>query len=554
MAAAFLLVSTTPSNSWAREPLTDRWVYVAKNIADDKQLAATLEIVDTAAAHGLNGMALSGGFDSLDRASPKFFENLEKLKAHCRERKIEIIPHFMSVGYGGALLGHDPNLAEGLPVRDALFVVKGRQAALVADPPVEIKNGDFERWKDNRFADFNFNDQPGKISFVDQTIFHGGRASIRYQSFENDPVNGHARLLQTVSVHPYRSYAVSLWVKTEDFAGGRFAIQVYAGQRSLTGQEPRLPATSDWRRVNAAFNSMGNSEVRVYAGAWGAKSGKFWIDDMRIEELGLVNVLRRPGTPVRVKSDGSDTVYEEGRDFEKIADPRMRASDPLHEGPPIRLTADSRIKDAERLRVSWYHPVVIGRGQVTACMSEPKVYDIWREQVALLNQHLAPQKYFLSMDEIRAGGTCEACRAQKKTMGEILGACITKQYEMIKAANPKAEVYIWSDMLDPNHNAHGDYYMVEGDFTGSWNHVPKDLIIACWYYKIRETSLQFFSKLGFRTLGAAYYDGDDLENCKGWVAALRATPRAGGIMYTSWQNKYALLGPFGDMLIEEAKK
>jgi len=33
-------------------------------------------------------------------------------------------------------------------------------------------------------------------------------------------------------------------------------------------------------------------------------------------------------------------------------------------------------------------------------------------------------------------------------------------------------------MLDPNHNAHGNYYLVEGDFTGSWRHVLKDLVMA----------------------------------------------------------------------------
>ena len=30
-------------------------------------------------------------------------------------------------------------------------------------------------------------------------------------------------------------------------------------------------------------------------------------------------------------------------------------------------------------------------------------------------------------------------------------------------------VYVWSDMLDPKHNAHGNYYLVEGHYTGSWN-------------------------------------------------------------------------------------
>ena len=69
------------------------------------------------------------------------------------------------------------------------------------------------------------------------------------------------------------------------------------------------------------------------------------------------------------------------------------------------------------------------------------------------------------------------------------------------AGKPEAEVFVWSDMLDPNHNAHGNYYLVEGDYTGSWQYVPKDLTIVCWYYEKRNESLALFSGLGFQTLG-----------------------------------------------------
>jgi len=154
---------------------------------------------------------------------------------------------------------------------------------------------------------------------------------------------------------------------------------------------------------------------------------------------------------------------------------------------------------------------------------------------------------------VRAGGTCEACRAQKKSMAEILGGCVTRQYEMITKASPGAQVYVWSDMFDPNHNAHGKYYLAEGDFSGSWKYLPKDMVIACWYHKVRNESLQHFSKLGFRTIGAAYYDADDLTTSRQWLESLRATPRARGIMYTTWRNKYGLLAAFGDMVADEAK-
>lgn len=152
------------------------------------------------------------------------------------------------------------------------------------------------------------------------------------------------------------------------------------------------------------------------------------------------------------------------------------------------------------------------------------------------------------MDEIRAGGTCEACKACNMSMAQILGGCITKQCDLIHRINPRAEVFAWSDMLDPNHNAHGDYYMVDGDFSGSWRYVPKDLRIVCWYYAKRKESLSHFSGLGFKTLAGACYDADTLENPKGWLEALKQTPGALGIMYTSWRNKYELLGPFGDLV------
>jgi len=55
-------------------------------------------------------------------------------------------------------------------------------------------------------------------------------------------------------------------------------------------------------------------------------------------------------------------------------------------------------------------------------------------------------------------------------MGEILGDCITRGVGIIREVNLRAEVLIWSDMLDPNHNGgtrRGNfYYHVDEPFTG----------------------------------------------------------------------------------------
>lgn len=103
-------------------------------------------------------------------------------------------------------------------------------------------------------------------------------------------------------------------------------------------------------------------------------------------------------------------------------------------------------------------------------------------------------------------------------------------------------------MIDPAHNARDNYYGVVGDYSGSWEYVPSDLTVMCWYHGIRDRSLAFFSGLGFATAGAAYYDADDLENPRQWLQSLHQTPGARGIMYTTWETKYRLLGGFGDLV------
>lgn len=528
-------------------PLPERWVYVSTGLGSDQQADEVERVVNTAADHGLNGMLFSARFDTLDLNPPEYFTRLARIQATCKRRRVEIIPILFSAGYGGAVLAHDRNLAAGLPVVDAPFLVKGGEARIEAGP-APMTNGGFEEWAGGKLKGFQFNDGPGETTVPDRDVVKEGAVSLRLQ--HPDAKNGHARVMQEVAVHPYRQYRVRAWVRTQDLQPARaFMIQAHAAKgRNLVTLQPGLPATSDWRQVEMTFNSGAQEKILLYAGLWGGKSGTAWMDGLSVEEIGLYNVLRRPGTPLTVKSADGQTTYEEGKDFAPVADPDLLRPHKDPAGPPIRILPSSRIHEGDRLLVSFYHGQAVNNGQVTICMSEPKVYDIWRDQAQRLQKLLAPARWFLSMDEIRAGGSCQACKARGLTMGEILGDCITRQVQIIREVNPKAEVYCWSDMLDPNHNAHGDYYLVDGDYTGSWEHVPKDLIIACWWYEKRDVSLKFFSDRGFRTIGAAYYDGDDLENCKGWLASLQRTPKAQGIMYTTWQNKYALLPAFGDLV------
>ncbi len=544
-----------------------RWVYASRGLHSDSDVDDLRKIVTTAAEHGLNGILLSAGFGRLEVQPDHYFQRLEQVKQLCATNGVEIIPILWSAGYGGSILAHNNNLGAGLPVKDAPFVVRGEVAELVSDPLTSIKNGDFEQWDGQQAEGFSKPSNWGSVITRDSETFKDGKSSLKFSDFAGKPAED-MRLGQLVKVIPNRCYRVSCWVKTEGldaygpFTSSRFRLEVNAtaDNRRLQLLDPVLPPTTDgWQRVQVGFNSWEYEEVEISPRSVGGDEGKgaIWIDGLTVEEMGPLNILRRPGTPLQVIDAASGTEYIEGEDFAELTDPGLDyAWD--HEAPQLKILPDGKIKDGAKLNVSWYHGASVNRHQISACMSEPETYDIWSREAKLLVKHLAPKRWFLSMDEVRAGGTCQACRERNTNMGEIFGRCVARQYEIIQQASPGADVFVWSDQLDPNHNAGnrtGDYYYLNASlFDGSWNFLPEDMIIACWWHKMRNESLAHFSGMGLRTIGASYYDADDLTNPADWLVSLDNTPGALGIMYTSWQNKYELLGEFGEMVSSHEAK
>ena len=110
--------------------------------------------------------------------------------------------------------------------------------------------------------------------------------------------------------------------------------------------------------------------------------------------------------------------------------------------------------------------------------------------------------------------------------------------KILKEINPDGEIYVWSDMWDPYHNAHdGPYYLVRGSYKGTWKGLDKDVIIANWYFERREENMKWFSGRGYRQLIAGYYDKLP-GRARDWLDTAGRTKGVIGIMYTSWYDKY----------------
>ena len=236
-----------------------------------------------------------------------------------------------------------------------------------------------------------------------------------------------------------------------------------------------------------------------------------WWDDAQIEEVGLVNVLRRPGTPVVVKGENGK-VYQEGKDYEPIADLKLNIYQVDHDQPAILLTPTSRITEGQRLRVSYYHPVLIHYGCST-CLSEPAVFEEYRRQVERVNEELHPKAFFMQHDEIRIANWCELCQSKHETPGQLLADNVRKCVAIIKEIRPDAKIWVWSDMFDPLHNAHEEYYLANGSLAGSWEGLPAEVGLINWGHHLNGQNFLFFSMRGHEQILSC--SGDDPKDAHG---------------------------------------
>jgi len=492
-----------------------QWLYCQQNLWVDKNIEELEALFARAGKVGYTRVLLADSkFAKLGDMDARYFRNVERIKKAAAANRLEIVPAVFPIGYSNDILWHDPNLIEALPVRDALFVVTKGEAPLQMDSNVALKGGDF--------SDFKL------WGWHDPTVVaDNGAALIK------DPKGANARISQKIKLTPFRQYHVSVRVKTQEFRGTP-EVKVIAGKQTLNYDSLRVKLTQDWATHHVVFNSLSNTEAQIYFGCWGGRSGSLWFDDAKLEEVGLVNLVRRDGAPLTVKSEDGGTLSE-GKDFERVVDPKLgvkpwKGAYEVYHEPPVIKTA---LPEGTRLRVSYYHGVTVHEDQANICPSEPKTIELLRDQAKRVHAAWSAKGYMMSHDEIRVLNWCDACQKRNLDAGALLADNARACIKILRNMNPGGRTYVWSDMFDPNHNAHKDYYLVRGDLSGSWEGLDKDVTIVPWYFEKRASSLKFFAERGHHQMIAGYYDSKP-EQIAEWLRAAEPFPNVDGVMYTTW--------------------
>ncbi|MFB3894373.1 MAG: hypothetical protein ACE15C_20405 [Phycisphaerae bacterium] len=557
---------SAPSAGEAKSAMAGvRLVYVSANFMRDPQVDEAIANVKKAAAAGYNGVLVTDckfarWNEKVTVDQPKYIENVKKFCAACRELKLQIISSCLD--QGADLLSNDPNLAEGMPVIDAPFVARDGQL-VPADEDFKIANPTFEQARRENQPDGWNVDEPGKAGFIDKDVKCDGKPSIRYQDIKANVSYSNGRLIQgPIKCKPFRYYHATVKVKTEDFEKpGTFNFTV-SGKQGLAHQMFDIKPTQDWKQYDMIFNTLDSTEVNFYVGSWGGTKGKIWIGGLKVEPGGFVNVIRRDGLTFKITSEDGKTVFEEGKDYSKVADPKLGNDkwpgdyDYWHEAPKVTLPAGSRIKDGQKVLASYSHSMNVYGWGIFACMNEPKVMRIATDNLAMIHKVIQPDGYMLPYDELRHQGFDESCQKAGKPMSKVLAdncrACIAA----IRKEDPGKAIYAWNDMFDPYHNAGktgAAYYLVKGidPWNGSWEGLDKDVIIMNWMSDPakRKESLKFFADRGHKQILCGYYDAPP-ENILPWMKDATAVKGVIGVMYTTWANDYSKLEAFSKVVRE----
>lgn len=512
-----------------------RYVLFFANLSKAEDRDKLLGVMRRSAAVGYNGIVLGdngGQYIHLAIQPPEFFQNFAHIRTEAKALGLTLVPYSFNptqVTYA------DPTLAEAVPVRGTEFVVH-QGAAAVAPLPQLLVNPGFEEADGNQPTGWDV-DKPGIVTFMDTDVKRSGKASLRVQDpSDGNPPYGHGRHYQKVTVIPFRAYELSVWMKTEHFTRPDTISLYVAGN---DGQQPdlysnrdadmgdRVAPTQDWKEYTALFNSLTNTSIEVYAGTWGDKDarGKLWFDDMELHEVGLASTVRRPSLPITVTSLDGTQNYKEGTDY-VVGNQRLT------------IPSGSAIPEGARLNVSWYQGATMIQDTPPASARQEKYFaieeDISRRLDTLFGH---PPAFMMTYDEWRAANWDPT--GPPMTAGQYVAKTTRQSIALLKRINPRYELYVWSDMYDPNENAQPKYYVVNGSLESSWLGLTPGTVVMTWDGGAK--AMQFFSQLGLHQVIGGYYDS--VDNVRDWLDKIDAAEARGargieGFLYTTWDGNY----------------
>ena len=503
-------------------------------LASDAELRLAGERLREAAISGYNGAVLapSANLVQPQRAGKEYLARLVALRKEAERHGLALIPGVFPFDAGDLVLPFDPHLAEGLPVRDVLYVVDKDEARLCADPPLALVNGDFETAARGGVPGWELVGlQPGRKIEVDSSQAQYGNSSLRLENAEEKSRLISYGAVQKVWLPPFRLFRFSVWVKTDDAQAGRCLFLAASVQKRYLDYRHTSPSeTLEWTRHELVFNSLQGGEVELrleMRGRRDPRARRLWFDSAELEHAGLINVVRRPGCAPIVRNERG-RAYDEGRDYRIVGGQTeaapMRGTLSADGAPRLIPTGNTRMRLGERLRVSFTASLPLSY-PASLCISSGHVDDFFAGGIDSLNAALAPPGYHLATKFLTNAGWDPACLAARRTLGAQWGDCLQRQIKLLGRRRSQPVCFAWSDMYEPWNEPYRGHWQRNGTIEDAWKYLPKGVVVITTAYEAEEAkSPRFFAANGFRQVIAGDAKVGD------WLHAHGEIPGIVGVM------------------------
>ncbi|MGA8025624.1 MAG: hypothetical protein WB992_00650 [Bryobacteraceae bacterium] len=528
------------------------WYWHHSYLVTDDAVDSSKALIDKAVSAGYTGVVFwDSSFDFMGNPSwPADNEDrMHEVMKYAAKKHLKVIALGAPFGWSNDILRVNKNWAEAQRVTGSRFQVdaSGKRLTFRNSFPGTANSG-FELGKTDWFE---LNDPGVGVS----TVAHAGKASA---VIVNAPAN--ARLRQKLPLKLWRQYHLRLFFKSSNFRGSPMVSVLDSSDLNRVRLNASINAggNHDWTSLDYTFDSQDSTEAYLYLGVWGGSAGTLWFDDIQVEETALVYVERRAGAPIKVYDfEDPDKVYREGADYNYISDPYMASGEAsfhlYHDAPSVTLPAGTHLSPGQVVAIDSYSVFPVPyNDQVGMCLTEPGVWQ-WLERNARAVKKVVPagSGILMAYDEMRQLNSCASCRAKHMSAGQLLAWSVGQSVSLYESVFPGSPLYIWNDMFDPYHNAHGHYFYAEGDIAGSWKGVPSSVTIMNWNLDHLKDSLTWFSGLdsrqpiAHRQIIAGYYDnGNGALTAQQEVAEATGIPGVIGLMYTTWSDDYSQMHAF----------
>lgn len=225
------------------------------------------------------------------------------------------------------------SLAEPTPTTARFNVSPDRRRLVLADSTPILSNGNFTHTlTPNHLAGWNLQQAPGARTFSDSTVSHAGSGgSLRIESLGQGWPS--ARVMQQFEASPNGSVTARCWVKGDrlDLSEGGVDLRMqlnFDGDSNCerwTADDIRRACKADetncsfsWRAASVTCSNVGDhASLQLWLGLWANSThpGAVWFTGCELSAGGgVVNVLRRDGAPLVVRSVNSEAPpFIEGR-------------------------------------------------------------------------------------------------------------------------------------------------------------------------------------------------------------------------------------------------